>query len=546
MIPSITRNGSSFRGAGAYYLHDKAEAGRPKLATSERVAWTTTRNLVHEEPQAALDEMWRTADDAAHLKTMSGHDHRGRKNDSPVKALSLSWAPHQSPVREQMETAGDSFLMAMGWHEHQALFVAHNDEPHPHLHIILNRVHPETGLTLNDWQDRKRAQKWALGFEKEEGQILCLARLDKYEKGLDLEPNGMPYPYAKLIDETERAFDNRATEAVVLDRLEKDLLAERHREEREDFLASGKAQFRQARQAAYREVRDEFKPQWREHHRDTLAAEEQLRDDTKIAHRDAVRLAREGDHDGAARVLADLDEHRAAIGDGLGTDRATLRQQQLETTRDRQDEACRALITHRGEAFQEIKDRQKEERTEFKALQQARDAGAPYDFDRLQELLGQDRPLDIANDNRAPVDLIEAGDLSRHPPVATEYTLNPFTQQAHEMFGQAGHGEREAKAPSKDVSDIAVAGIGAVIEFGVRVMEGLFSSPSPREQAIAKAWAIREAQEAPEREKAKRDEKTRNDFTRHALTAVREAEAEQEKERKLDHEERGRSRYRER
>jgi hypothetical protein len=42
------------------------------------------------------------------------------------------------------------------------------------------------------------------------------------------------------------------------------------------------------------------------------------------------------------------------------------------------------------------------------------------------------------------------------------------------------------------------------------------------------------------------EQKLRNDFTRHALVAVREAHEEQERARKLDHDERGRSRERER
>jgi hypothetical protein len=48
--PNINRNGSSFRGAAAYHLHDKGEEGQARPVTSERVAWTATRNLVNEEP----------------------------------------------------------------------------------------------------------------------------------------------------------------------------------------------------------------------------------------------------------------------------------------------------------------------------------------------------------------------------------------------------------------------------------------------------------------------------------------------------------------
>ena len=53
MIAQIAARGTSFKGAGLYYLHDK------KADTSERVAWTQTRNIpvsythlrAHETPE---------------------------------------------------------------------------------------------------------------------------------------------------------------------------------------------------------------------------------------------------------------------------------------------------------------------------------------------------------------------------------------------------------------------------------------------------------------------------------------------------------------
>jgi hypothetical protein len=53
---------------------------------------------------------------------------------------------------------------------HQALIVAHNDRQHPHVHIMLNRVHPERGTAWsNSWDFRRieaslRAQEADLGL----------------------------------------------------------------------------------------------------------------------------------------------------------------------------------------------------------------------------------------------------------------------------------------------------------------------------------------------------------------------------------------------
>ena len=121
MVPNISPNGQSFRGAGAYHLHDKPSAHDLQPRTSLRVAFTATRNLANQDPRAALDEMWRAADDAAHLKTISGAGRQGRKNDTPVKTISLAWAPGQHPTQSEMIRAADRFLLAMGWQDRKSV-----------------------------------------------------------------------------------------------------------------------------------------------------------------------------------------------------------------------------------------------------------------------------------------------------------------------------------------------------------------------------------------------------------------------------------------
>ena len=49
----------------------------------------------------------------------------------------------------------------MGWQEHQAMLVAHDDKSHAHVHVMLNCSIPETGLRLDDNFEQRRAQKWA-------------------------------------------------------------------------------------------------------------------------------------------------------------------------------------------------------------------------------------------------------------------------------------------------------------------------------------------------------------------------------------------------
>ncbi len=49
-----------------------------------------------------------------------------------------------------MIESADAFLKHMGWDGHQAVLVGHNDTGHRHVHIILNRVNPENGRTIDD------------------------------------------------------------------------------------------------------------------------------------------------------------------------------------------------------------------------------------------------------------------------------------------------------------------------------------------------------------------------------------------------------------
>ena len=56
----------------------------------------------------------------------------------------LSWQEGEVPRPAQIEEAVDVFLAELGLSEHQAIFGVHVDTDNRHLHIAVNRVHPET------------------------------------------------------------------------------------------------------------------------------------------------------------------------------------------------------------------------------------------------------------------------------------------------------------------------------------------------------------------------------------------------------------------
>jgi hypothetical protein len=64
----------------------------------------------------------------------------------------------------------------LGLHEHQTIYVSHNDEPQAHVHVLVNRVHPLTGKAATLSRSKEKLAAWALQYEKTHGKICCRAR----------------------------------------------------------------------------------------------------------------------------------------------------------------------------------------------------------------------------------------------------------------------------------------------------------------------------------------------------------------------------------
>ena len=170
MVPRVAGKGRSFKGAGLYYLHDK------KARTSERVAFTETHNLPTDNPERAMRFMAHTAQRQAELKLAAGIPATGRKLTQSVYVYSLAWHPEEQPDRGEMLAAAQDTLKVLGLEEHEAVLVAHNDEPHPHIHVIVNRVHPRTGKAAGLSCDHLTLSRWAEDYERRQGQIRCAQR----------------------------------------------------------------------------------------------------------------------------------------------------------------------------------------------------------------------------------------------------------------------------------------------------------------------------------------------------------------------------------
>src|SRR4051794_3925489 len=117
-------------------------SGRKDNPNPDRVLWTSTRELVLDDPREAAMMMRFTAGQGRTAK--------------PVQHLSITLAPGEHLTREQWEHVIDTTLRDLGLEGHQALIIAHRDTAHEHVHLVVNRVHPETYRAWDRWRDRTR------------------------------------------------------------------------------------------------------------------------------------------------------------------------------------------------------------------------------------------------------------------------------------------------------------------------------------------------------------------------------------------------------
>lgn len=163
MNPTVASGGRSFKGAFAYYMHDKG------ADTRARIAWTHTVNMITDDPDKAWKVMAYTAKNQDRLKEAAGVPATGRKASKPVFAYSLSWHPEQSPTPDHMREVALKSIEVLGMADHQAVLVAHNDTPHAHVHVIVNRVHPLTGKVAGDSFTYRKLSDLALDYAREHG-----------------------------------------------------------------------------------------------------------------------------------------------------------------------------------------------------------------------------------------------------------------------------------------------------------------------------------------------------------------------------------------
>jgi hypothetical protein len=410
MIVRILSQGTSFKGLATYLTHD------PNAKSAERVGWTHTLNLAHDHVPSAVDEMLWTARSAELLKQEAGIRAGGRATENEVKHVSLNWSPEEAPTREHMMETTDAFLRHMNWQEHQALLVAHEDKAHPHVHVMLNAIHPETGLRLDDNFERRRAQAWARGYEEENGRVFCEQRFRNAEEReaaptrpvwMAFQKRQMEFEQQEMLRQGQAPIFHEPENAGDANAAEWKKLKEMQRYERQVFFAEGKLEFSELRRSIYREVREEFRERWA----DLYAAQKSGEDAATVA-----ALKRD--------LIADQKE-------------------ELET---RRDEACAELRESRDVRYRELLDDQRDTRHQMRWRQES-----GLDNTIFLSVVGQRH----ANDDR-PIPSFRA--------VADEAALRPAAD--HDMQPETFAVPRSDRAGIKSGTDVG-ASIATGLGFGL-------------------------------------------------------------------------------
>jgi Relaxase/Mobilisation nuclease domain len=445
MIVKIGAAGKSFSGLATYLTHDPEAA-----KTQDRLDWTHTLNLAEDHVPSAVNEMLWTARHAELLKQEAGVRGGGRATESPVKHVSLSWSPEEKPTRERMIETAEDFLHHMKWHEHQVVLIAHSDKPYAHVHLVLNMVHPDTGLRLDDDFERRRAQKWALRYEWENGRIYCEERLKLPEEREPSPTRPAWTAFEKKQQEFERAEKGLENQAPILigdgnnpnfdiNSEEWKILKENQKADRKEFFAEGKNAFSDLRKSIYREVREEFRERWSDYYA-------------------AIRHG--GDGDTIALMKAEL----------LADQKATLEA--------RRDEACKALRESRDGLYKQLL---LDQQTARHDLHERQDAGLDSTVFLELERDGRSGARDITADFRQVAAEVTS---ARHD---ADEASSPDTP----AFGGRPGREYPGMKSGADIGANLAGGIGfGVISLLESVADGIMGAkpaPKPRRAAPERA-----------------------------------------------------------
>ena len=145
----IPRSGRPGRSRGRF-------ASLVSYATQEyKMAWTFYSQAINSPRTAALE-----------METVAA---KRPKVTNPALHIAISWAPKDVLTPQLMEATVERTVAALGLEELQYVAVAHRDAMHQHVHLVVNRVHPQRLRAVKMSFNYPKLRKLAVAMEAEFG-----------------------------------------------------------------------------------------------------------------------------------------------------------------------------------------------------------------------------------------------------------------------------------------------------------------------------------------------------------------------------------------
>jgi hypothetical protein len=175
------------------YIREPSKANK-----DEKILYANGRGFLCDGHKSQQSEMIALASEAVRSK-------------NPVAHYLMSWREGEQPSPEQVESAVSIFMDELELKDHQVIYALHKDTDNIHLHLAINRVHPETGKVIkpNKGFDIEAAHKAIARIEHAQGwQREQNGRYQLLENGeLGREPTDQNQP--RQPEQRKRDMENR-------------------------------------------------------------------------------------------------------------------------------------------------------------------------------------------------------------------------------------------------------------------------------------------------------------------------------------------------
>jgi hypothetical protein len=157
----------SFTRLGYYLLEAKTQDAQilwtldlSQNGNAGKVLWTRLSNCEAVIPILAIAEI--EATQAQNTRSKSDKTYH----------LVISFPQGERPTREQLEDIEDTLCHVMGFEGHQRISALHQDTDNLHLHVAINKIHPQTLTILNPWLDNAKRDKACRLLEIKHGLLI--------------------------------------------------------------------------------------------------------------------------------------------------------------------------------------------------------------------------------------------------------------------------------------------------------------------------------------------------------------------------------------